>query len=50
MGLDGEKIDVFQIALESVVTPDRFNELYEKLASSKNPTDTSPSFDQNPKP
>ncbi|MEM3661120.1 MAG: hypothetical protein QXU11_12150 [Thermoproteota archaeon] len=50
VGLDGEKIDVFQIALESVVTPDRFNELYEKLASSKNPTDTSPSFDQNPKP
>lgn len=31
IGLNGENIDVFQIALESIFMPNRFNELYEKL-------------------
>lgn len=48
IGLDGERIDVFQIAFESIVTPNRFNELFEKLASTGNRTGSSPGFNQEP--
>ncbi|MEM4230174.1 MAG: hypothetical protein QXZ66_10505 [Thermoproteota archaeon] len=41
VGLDGEKIDVFQIALESIFMPNRFNELCEKLTAARKHEDSS---------
>ncbi|MBO3841864.1 MAG: hypothetical protein FGF48_05545, partial [Candidatus Brockarchaeota archaeon] len=41
VSLDGEKIDVFQIVLESIFMPNRFNELFEKLTIARKREDSS---------